>query len=312
MKMKLKLTLALVCLAVLALCFVACGQKDPPASTTNNPDVSPSHGFDYTSSDDGTYYIVSGIGTCTDTDIVIPEAYEGKPVKAIGEYAFADNNITSVTIPNNVTSIGDYAFEDCSALTSVTLGNGVASIGSYAFRSCFALQNIIVAEDNTTYKSIDGNLYTKDGKTLVQYAIDKPETSFTIPDGVTSIGDDAFAYCATLTFVDIPDSVTNIGERAFGGCTALASVVIPNGVIRISDGAFQNCLRLTSATIGDGVTSIGDHAFAFCSALTSVTFENTNGWKAGDATLSSAALANTATAAKYLRSTYDHYTWTRS
>ena len=121
MKMKLKLTLALVCLAVLALCFVACGSKNPPASTTtNNPDGPLSQGLNYTLSEDGTYYIVSGIGTCKDTDIVIPAIYEGKLVKEIGERAFADcSSLTSVIIPDSVTSIGAFAFHGCTGLTHI-------------------------------------------------------------------------------------------------------------------------------------------------------------------------------------------------
>jgi hypothetical protein len=106
-----------------------------------------------------------------------------------------------VVIPDSVTSIGWNAFENCTSLTSIT-----------------------VSANNTAYQSIDGNLYSKDGKTLVQYAIGKTDTSFTIPNSVTSIGHDAFAHCTKLTSVVIPDSVTSIGYRAFYECTRLTRV----------------------------------------------------------------------------------------
>ena len=153
----------------------------------------------------------------------------------------------SVTIPStvtyngttySVTSIGNYAFYDCSGLTSVTLGNSVTSIGDCAFYNCSSL------------------------------------TSVTIPNSVTSIGDEVFRGCSDLTSITIPNSVTSIGWYAFLGCSGLTSINIPNSVTSIGGGAFYECSGLTSITIPNSVTSIGTSAFYGCSGLTSITIPN--------------------------------------
>ena len=148
------------------------------------------------------------------------------------------SGLTSITIPNSVTSIGSSAFEGCSGLTSVTIPNSVTSIGSSAFSRLLW------------------------------------PTSITIPNSVTSIGSSAFSGCSGLTSVTIPNSVTSIGDYAFSGCSGLTSVTIPNSVTSIGNYAFYNCSGLTSVTIGNSVTSIGDEAFWGCSGLTSVTIPN--------------------------------------
>ena len=190
------------------------------------------------------------------------------------------SNIKEVVIPESITyngtsysvsSIGDYAFYNCTGLTSITITSSVISIGDYAFYNCKGLTNITVDENNTKYKSIDGNLYSKDGKALIQYALGKKDTSFVIPSSVTSIGDYVFDGCTGLTSITIGDSVTSIGYYAFRDCTGLTSVTIPDGVTSIVDYAFYNCTGLTSITIPDSVTYIGEWAFKGCKSLTSVT-----------------------------------------
>ena len=238
----------------------------------------------------------------------------GNGVESIDMNVFAGcTGLTTITIPDNVKSIGSYAFSSCDSLTSVMIGNGVESIGDVAFHGCSGLTAITVDENNTTYKSINGVLYTKDGKTLLIYPAGKPATSFTIPDGVTSIGERAFYACKSLTSVTIPDSVTSIGDEAFKGCTGLMSVTIGNGVESIGWGAFEDCDGLTSITIPfvgatkdgtsnthfgyifgtsnssynddhvpaslkeviiTGGTSIGSSAFNGCTGLTSITIPN--------------------------------------
>ena len=290
-----------------------------------------SQGLEFALNSDNQSYYVKGIGTCTDTDIVIPDTYNDLPVTSIGNRAFYDRALlTSITIPNSVASIGGWAFCDCTSLTNVTIGNSVTSIGEWAFYSCTSLTSITIPnsvtsisqsafegcssltsitvdENNEYYKSIDGNLYTKNEKTLIQYAIGKQATSFTIPNSVTSIGGDAFYGCSSLTSVTIPDSVTYIGGNTFYNCTSLTSITvdennkyyksingnlytkdektliqyaigkdatsftIPNSVTSIGGDAFYGCSSLTSVTIPDSVTSIGSSAFSGCSSLTSVT-----------------------------------------
>ena len=144
----------------------------------------------------------------------------------------------STTIPDSVTSIGDYAFYDCESLTSITIPDSVTSIGSDAFSNCSSL------------------------------------TSVTIGNSVTSIGDYAFYYCEDLTSITIPDSVTSIGNDAFGYCESLTSITIPDSVTSIGNYAFYNCDSLTSITIHDSVTSIGSYAFADCTNLAEVALPN--------------------------------------
>ena len=179
--------------------------------------------------------------------VVIPDS-----VTSIGDYAFAScSSLASIVIPDSVTSIGDSAFWNCYSLTGVVIGNSVTSIGDRAFAYCYSLTGIKVDSNNANYKDINGNLYTKDGKTLIQYAIGKSDIHFVIPDSVTSIGD-----------------------SAFWGCDSLTGVVIPDSVISINDYAFEDCDSLTSVVIGDSVTSIGSYAFRDCSNLQFNEYEN--------------------------------------
>ena len=147
----------------------------------------------------------------------------------------------------------------CYSLKTITIGDSVTSIGEWAFEECISLTSITVDENNEHYKSIDGNLYSKDGTTLIQYAIGKEATSFKIPDTVTSIGFTAFEACTSLASVIIPDSVISIGDRAFAYCTSLASVTIGNSVTSIGTGSFAGCTSLTTVILGNSMTSIGEY-----------------------------------------------------
>ena len=223
-------------------------------------------GICYNINSDGTSVTVTykGTGDKYSGAVVIPETvtYDSKnySVTSIGWGAFSYSGLTSVTIGNSVTSIGNGAFYECSGLTSVTIGNSVTSIGDDAFRGCSALTSIAIPNSVTSIGK-----YTFFGCSGL--------TSINIPNGVTSISESAFSYSG-LTSINIPNSVTSIGIRAFFGCSGLTSINIPNSVTSIGQYAFVDCSGLTSITIPNSMTSIGDDAFYGCSSLTSVTINS--------------------------------------
>ncbi len=208
----------------------------------------------------------------------------------------AVSSITTATIPEtvtyngttySVTSIGDYAFWDCSSLTSITIPNSVTSIGSYAFSRCSSLTSIIIPNSVTSigYDAFlntpwynnkpDGVMYI--GKLLYKFKGNMPaNTSINIEEGTISICDRAFYRCSNLTSIAIPNSVTSIGDYAFYDCTFLKGLELPNNIIVIGNSAFSGCDSLISVTIPHSLKSLGGAAFSYCESLDTVIFGATD------------------------------------
>ena len=289
-----------------------CGAKD--ASEAHIPDdggyctvcdraVCPGKDILYAISEDGTYAEVIGYeGTAT--RLVIADTYQELPVRVIAYEAFAGsytlqsvlipdsvteirdraftycNALTEISIPDSVISIGELAFIDCYELTEVSIGSGLADIDGSAFLSCNKLCRFFVAEENESFKAVDGNLYSKDGTVLVRYAGGKTETSFDIPYGVLAIGTRAFAPCPYLVSVSIPETVLFIGSSAFYDSPRLTSIELPESLEEIDFKAFGACTSLASVTV-KGTPKISFNAFGDCN--TSLYTEYGGGVYVGDA-----------------------------
>ena len=210
-------------------------------------------------------------------------------VTSIGDEAFCNcSNLTSVLIGNNVTTIGKAAFYGRRNLTSVTMGNSVVAIGDYAFYGC-GLTSVTIPDSVTSvgneafcncssltafygkHTSEDNNCLIVDG-VLISFAIGNGIVEYIIPDSITTIGNAVFRG-SSLANVTISNSVTSIGDYAFYGC-GLTSVTIPDSVTSIGDSTFRMCKSLTSVVVGNRVTAIGGNAFYGCDGMTSVIIGN--------------------------------------
>ena len=220
--------------------------------------------------------------------LTIPNTINGIPVNCVGSGAFSNcASLTSVTIPNSVTNIANYAFYDCYNLTGVYFEGNAPSLGGTNVFSGDGGATVYYLPGTTNWGATFGGLptvllpytFTTTNGTITITGYIGSGGAVTIPSiinglPVTSIGDEAFLNCTSLTSVTIPNSVTNIGDYAFYWCTSLASVTIGNGVTDIGYSAFVDCLSLTSVTIPNSVASIGDFAFFQCTGLTGITINN--------------------------------------
>lgn len=191
-------------------------------------------------------------------------------VTVIGPWAFRNSSISEITIPNGITYIEDGTFEG-TQISEIVIPASVGYIDYRAFYRCEKLASITVDEENLTYKSIDGNLYDKDAKTLYKYAVGKADESFTVPDTVDSIDPFAFAYNKTLKSVALPENLLCIGLFAFENCSALESITVPDST-KLIIRSFYNCDSLKTVVIGKNVELLSSESFASCESLTDVRY----------------------------------------
>ncbi|MDE6355692.1 MAG: leucine-rich repeat domain-containing protein [Clostridia bacterium] len=198
-----------------------------------------SDGLEYTLNADYKTYSVSGIGECTETDIIIPKDYLGLPVTEIGKNAFRIATITSVKILDNITTIQYCAFGSCKNLKHVEMQNGVKEIRSGAFLHCIALEEI------------------------------------TIPDSVTVMTGSPFFNCENLKTVKLSANLQKVSSQTFYGCSNLTEITIPNSLTELSSGMFYKCKKLKTVILGKDLTSISEFAFERCPSLESIYFGGT-------------------------------------
>lgn len=241
------------------------------------------------------------------TSVTIPQG-----VTSIGQQAFyyCSGLIGNLTIPEGVTSIGQYAFDQCYRLTSVIIPRSVESIGVCAFRGCDGLTSIKVDSKNEYYTSRDKNgiecniILSIQGETQGTLISGFNNSTIQNDGSVTSIGEWAFAYCSKLTGnLTIPQGVTSIGQRAFYGCSGLTGdLVIPQGVTSIGNFAFYDCSGLQSVTIPSSITSIESGVFNDCSGLTEVTIESEYAYTSATSKTACGSLLNYAKTVRVLSS----------
>ena len=261
-------------------CSLCGGTEDKTNSATGNHNFAnkvctvcgekmPTEGLSYTLINNDTEYAVTGLGTATDTDIVIPSHYNGKPVTVIWESAFENENLTSITIPATITGIYNFAFNNCTTLNAVYITD-------------------IATGYNISFEDVSSNPLRYAHNLYVNNVLVK---ELKIPSNVTKIGQYAFYKCTGLTNITIPASVTSIGPWAFYGCTGIiqeengvsyidkwvidcdvsaTEVILRTNTKGIADFAFQYCEKLSNIIVPEGVTSIGNNAFSGCTELQSI------------------------------------------
>lgn len=259
-----------------------------------------SQGLELIKNNDGTKYAVKSVGTCTDTDIVIPNTYEGLPVVGVLPEAFMGNtSITSIVIPNNVILIYENAFLECTALEKVELGNGLKGIWECAFGNCTNLKEITLP---------DGLEY------IYSHAFDGCASlkEIVIPDSVTRVEPWAFANCSSLQSISFSDNITVIAESMCYACTALTSIDFGSGVTHVRPDAFYGCIALERLYIPKNIIAL-TKAFSACGALNYVEFEITSGWKwaSKHGFFNSKDVTNPETNADNMKWTWDGSSWQR-
>ena len=190
---------------------------------------------------DGQSYCVNGMGSCNDSDLVIPAEYNGLPVTRISDRAFEQKNgIYSITLPSSISTIGDFVFSGCKNLKNVYLNEGLSSLGTGAFYNCINLESV------------------------------------SLPESLSVIGEWAFWNCSSISSIVIPGNVSSIGIGAFNGCSHLADINIYSSYTALPQYVFADCVSLRTFTMSSNISSVGEYAFADCYNLSEIFFQNSN------------------------------------
>lgn len=206
----------------------------------------------------GVYLIPSGVITIADSSFA-------------GCY-----NLTEIIIPQSVTEIEDEAFAGCDSLSQINIPAQLIRIGKNVFRGCLGLKSIVVDKDNPGFSSGDGVLFNKDKSILLAYYGNQTGNSYTIPEGVVRIEEEAFAGADNLKGISMPKSLREIGAYAFSSCEELSKINLPSGILEIEEGAFSRCSKLSEINIPQSVTVIGERPFAGCARLVSIKVDQDN------------------------------------
>ena len=228
--------------------------------------VKTSEGLEFTLSQDGKTYTVTGIGTCTDEELLIPSLHNGLPVTKLDMYDgplkdLISNDYAAETYsedneePNEDEDLENY--RRLNGIKKIIIPDSITEIAQFCFAFAFDLEEVIVGKN---VKTLDYTFYYCNSLNKIN-----------LPDGLTSIGNYAFFGCSTLTGVNIPNSLEKINDCAFMECYALTSIIIPDNVKSVGDCAFMECYALTNLNIGKGIKAIGNSVFRLCTSLTSIT-----------------------------------------
>ena len=282
--MKKYILLFLLCCLSVSFCFSAFSD-----STSTN-------GWSYCEQEDGTILLLKYNGN--ETEVVIPDIIEGKPVTAIDADLIVGQALPSpVTFPIDGATIKSSTVAAPSFVTEVTIPNSVVTVYGNPFHYCDKLDNIIVSPDHPTLEMVGGTLFSKPDRRLICALKNTVQGNYVIPDGTRIIGQNAFCHCYDMTGITIPDSISEIedgafeqcrkltginipegvsfvGANAFSGCASLVDIVLPDSVTEIRDKTFQGCTSLTGIVLPDRVTAIRDRAFSGCNRLRTINFPN--------------------------------------
>ena len=258
-----------------------CGET---IKTESIPKIEHSVGLTYKIvEDDPSTIKISGLGTCKDKIVIIPETIDGLKVVGIGVSAFASKSIEGIIIPDTVTVIHQKAFQNCTSLKSVVLPDSVTRIDQYAFSKCKALEEITLPsgltyveiylfQDCTNLKKVN---FPDTVTSIRRYAFENCSLSeTTFPNTITSLAEGAFQRC-TFSEIILPENITSIPGKCFYGCQNLQRITIPNNVSTIGANAFNSCVKLSDVTLPENLQSLsGQQTFGGCTSLTQIIIPN--------------------------------------